>query len=82
MANLLQKLIFRSGIYFTIADADTENLKSLHTYLNHMLVEFEQNLMVQTIQNFELFDKNWLTIFGKVLTPIFGKRFLWTETIA
>ena len=26
-------------------------------YLDYMLVEFEQNRMVQTIQNFELFDK-------------------------
>ena len=39
-----------------------------------MLVKFEQNPMVQTIQNFELFDKKWLTIFDKVLMP-FGKRF-------
>ena len=27
--HLLQKLIFRSGIYITIADADIESLKSL-----------------------------------------------------
>ena len=46
--------------YITIADADIGSLKSLHTlfdkylYLNHMLVEFEQNCVVQTIQNFEL----------------------------
>ena len=33
-----------------------------------MLVEFEQNRMVRTIQNFELFDRKWLTIFDKVLT--------------
>ena len=33
-----------------------------------MLVE-EQNRMVRTIQNFELFDKKWLTIFENVLTP-------------
>ena len=47
--------------YITIADADIGSLKSLHTlfdkYLDHMLVKFEQNRMVQTIQNFELFDK-------------------------
>ena len=36
-------------------------LKSLHTlfnkYLNHMLVQFEQNRKIQTIQNFELLTK-------------------------
>ena len=40
-----------------------------------MLVEFEQNRMVGTVQNFELFDKKWLTIFDKLLTP-FWKTFL------
>ena len=52
-------------------DADIGSLKSLHTlldkYLDDMLVEFEQNRMVRTIQNFVLFDK--------VLTP-FWKTFL------
>ena len=38
-------------------------------YLDHMLVKFEQNRMVRTVQHFELFDKKWLTIFDKVLTP-------------
>ena len=40
-----------------------------------MLVKFEQTGMVQTVQNFELYDKKWLTIFGKVLMP-FWKTFL------
>ena len=44
-----------------IADVDIGSLKSLHTlfekYLDHMLVKFEQNGMVRTIQNFELFDQ-------------------------
>ena len=40
-----------------------------------MLVEFERNHMVQTIQNFELFDRKWLTIFDKVLMP-FWEMFL------
>ena len=40
-----------------------------------MLVKFEQNRMVRTIQNFELFDKKWLIIFDKVLT-LFWKTFL------
>ena len=44
--------------------------------LDHMLVEFEQNRMVGTIQNVWLFDKNkkWLTIFDKEDVPV-------TETI-
>ena len=45
-----------------------------------MLVKFEQNCMVRTIQNFELFDKKWLTIFDKVLTP-FWKTFLWLKQL-
>ena len=40
-----------------------------------MLVKFEQNRMVRTIQNFVLYDKKWLTILEKVLTP-FWKTFL------
>ena len=51
---------------------------SLHTlfdkYLDHMRVQLEHNRMVQTLQNFVLFDKKWLTIFDKVLTP-FWKTF-------
>ena len=63
----------------TVANGDTGSLKSLRTlfdkYLDHMLVKFEQNRMVRNIQNFELFDKKWLIIFGKVLTA-FCKTFL------
>ena len=60
-------------------------------HLDHMLVKFkkkkqqqqqqkqkqqqQQNRTVRTIQNFVLFDKKWLTIFDKVLTP-FWKTFL------
>ena len=77
MANLLQKI--DRAFYVTIADADIGSLKSLHTlfdkYLDHMLVKFEQNRKVRTIQNFVLFDKRWLTTFDKVLTP-FWKTFL------
>ena len=69
----MRKWIFRSDIYVTIADADIGSLKSLHTlfdkYLDHMLVEFEQNRMVQTLQNIKLFDKKWLTIFDNVFKP-------------
>ena len=49
-------------------------------YLDHMLVKFEQNRVVQTIQNFVLFDKKWLTIFDKVLTPRW-KTFLWLKQL-
>ena len=34
-----------------------------------MLVKFEQNGMVRTIQNFELFSKKMAKFFDKVLTP-------------
>ena len=43
-----------------------------------MLVEFEQNHIVQTIPNYELFDQKtgfFKTIFDKRLTP-FSKTFL------
>ena len=70
--------------HVTIADADIGSLKSLHTlfdkYLDHMLVKFEQNRMVRTMQNFELFDEKWLTIFDKVLTP-FWKTVLWLKQL-
>ena len=73
MTNLLQKLIFRSGILCYITNADIGSLKSLRTlfdkYLDHMLVTFEQNRMVQNIQNFELFGKKRFTIFKKKSTP-------------
>ena len=49
-------MIFRSGISFD-------------KYLDHILVQFEQNRKARNIQNLELFNKKWLTIFDKVLTP-------------
>ena len=45
-----------------------------------MLVKFEQNRMVQTKQNFEPFDKKWLTIFDKVLTS-FYRTILWLKQL-
>ena len=45
-----------------------------------MLVKFEQNHIVWTIQNFELFDEKGLSIFDKVLTP-FWKMFLWLKQL-
>ena len=43
----------------TIANADIGSLSlySLKNCLDHMLVKFEQNRMVQTTQNFELLNK-------------------------
>ena len=54
------KIDFPIGHFmYTIADADIGSLKSLHTlfdnYLDHMLVKFEQNRMVRTIQNLVVF---------------------------
>ena len=43
-------------------------------------MKFEQNRMVRAIQNFELFDKKWLTIIDKVLTP-FWKTFPWLKQL-
>ena len=71
-----------SKFYITIFDGDIVSLKSIHTlfdkYLDYMMVKFEQNRMVQTIQNFDLFDKKWLSFFDKVFTPIY-KTFLWLK---
>ena len=71
MANLL-------AFYVTIANADIGSLKSLHTlfdtYLDHMLVKFDQNHMSQPYKILSFFDKKLLTIFDKVLTP-FWKMF-------
>ena len=39
------------------------------------MVKFDQNRMVQTKQNIELFDKKLLTILDKALTP-FGSLWL------
>ena len=54
--------------------ADIESVKPLHTlfdkHLDHILLKFEQNCMVWTKQNFELFDKKWLTIFDKKVDAI------------
>ena len=44
--------------YVTIADADIGSLKSMHTlfdkYLDHMLVEFEQNRMIQSLHTTQI----------------------------
>ena len=52
------------------ADANIGSLKSLHIlfnkYLDYILVQFIQNRMVQTIQNFELFRQKMVIHFGNV----------------
>ena len=57
-----QKLIFWSGILCYVADADIRSLKSIHIllgkYLDHMLVKFEQNRLVQNIQNLSFLTIN------------------------
>ena len=61
------------NFHATVANTDIRSLKSLHTFLKeclyHMLVKFEQNRMVQTTRNFELFDKK-----TGFLKPFFTKR--------
>ena len=47
--------------------------------LDHMLVKFERNRMVPTIQNFEAFGKKGLTIFDSVNAIL--KDVTVTETI-
>ena len=49
-------------------------------YLEHLLVQFKQNRTVRTVQNFEPFDQNWLTIFDEVLTPL-RMTFLWLKQL-
>ena len=50
------------------------SLKSLHTLLdkclNRMLVKFEQNRMVRTIQNFEFFEKIMANYFSQSVDAI------------
>ena len=64
--HLIGKSIFAVNVPFKLfpaidANADIRSLKSLHTlfnkYLDHKLVKFQQNCMVQTTRNFEPFDK-------------------------
>ena len=53
----------------TVADADIENVKYLHiflkNYLYHLLVKSEQNRMVRTTRNFELFKRKNADFFYK-----------------
>ena len=68
---LLQKLIFRSRIFFIIiADPDIGS-KKFSPYIfvkhfNHIVVNFKQNRIVRTIKNFELFDKKLITFWQSI----------------
>ena len=57
-----------------MADADIGSLKSLHTlfdqYLDHMLMTFEQNCMVRTIQNFVLLKQKMINNFWQSVEAI------------
>ena len=79
------KIDFPIGyFYVAIAYADIESLQSLHTlfekYLDHMLVKFEQNRMVRTVEDTELFDKKMVHNFWQRVDAIF-KDVSVTETI-
>ena len=61
----------------TVANADTENLKSLHTlfdaYLDNIPAKFEPNRMIRNVQNFQFFwTKTWVfkTHFRQTFNPI------------
>ena len=70
--------------YANIDDADIRSLKSLNTlfgkYLDHMLVKFEQNRIVRTIQNFEQFVKKMVNHFWQSVDAILEDVSV-TETI-
>ena len=62
----------------TVANADIVTLKTLFDkYVDHVLVKFEQNRMIQTTRSFEFLIKNrvFITNFDKELT-LFWKMFL------
>ena len=65
---------FDFPIGYTIADGNIGSLKSLHTYFDksfdHMLVKFEQNRMVQTTQDSELFGKKVVNHFWQSVDAI------------
>ena len=75
---------FDRVFYIIIAAADIGSLMSLHTffgkYFDHMLVKFEQNRMVGTIQNFEVFHKKIVNHFWQCVEAILKDVFV-TETI-
>ena len=73
------KLFFAVNLPLKLSPATVANADTGSQYFAHMLVKFEQNCMVQTTRNFELFDTHkkrvLKIIFDKALTP-FLKTFL------
>ena len=57
------------GHFMLLADAGIES-QILHTFLINILIthwlDVYKILRVRTIQNFELLDKNWLTLFTNI----------------
>ena len=85
MANLLQKLIFPIGHFMLPLLMLTLEAKGLSIhYLMSIWTTYWWNLnkivWSRTIQNFAFFDRKWLTIFDRVLTP-FWKMFLWLKQL-
>ena len=75
MANILQKKWFSDrAFYVNHSDADILSLKSLLTlfdkFLDHMLGKFEQNRMVQIMQNFVPFWQKMVNIFWQSVDAI------------
>ena len=70
-SKIIPKVHFPIGHFMSpcITNAEKGSLKFLRTlfdrYLDHMLVKFKQNRMIQSIQNFKLFGKKWLIILRK-----------------
>ena len=75
--------LFDRLFHITIADPNIASIKSLHTsfvkLLYNILVNIEQNRMVRTIQNFELFELMfkhfWQSIDAILMT------FLWLKML-
>ena len=85
--NLLQKLIFRSGILYMYYHCWCWHwsLKSLHTlFKKKWLTIFDKVLTIADADievwslSIHYLKRKWLTIFDKVLTP-FWKTFLWLK---
>ena len=66
------------AFYVTVTDADIGSRKPathIHEYLDRMLVKFEQNCMIQNIQNLELFCQKMINHFSESVDAIW-KTFL------
>ena len=85
MVNLLQKLIFRSGILcYHCWRWHWKSIKSFHAlfdkYLKHMLVEFEQNRIKRNHTKFCAFWQKVVNNFWQSVDAILEK-FLWLKQL-